>query len=1024
MKLQLFLEDREVDLTGTETFPLNKTFDNLFNPTDIVVEYSKSINIPVTLTNNKILGLSYRLDREIVNSTTTNLGLYLDPNKRIPMKLIYNGEVILDGYAKFVSSTSSEKDNFYTLNLFGILGDIFYKLKNVVLTPDKLTDEQKSESDGGLKYILNDHSTINGERVSFDAHFIGNSWDDDSIDLSETFPTSTNFLHKVYGAIPSYSGFYPNFEPDKVQLNATTSASIADCLRDVWKAKYCNNMGWDITNLTDSQQTAVDEYVDGLDPDGVVGDGMMDYQMKDYRSHLQRPFIYFNKLMYMFKEKIQEISDYTLELDSNWFNGNNPYWAKMCYVFDQLEKEGQNAATTRITDTLIIPSDGWAYDTNGWAAIDGALSTTFSASSTDNVLTLEPSTLLIDLKLNADIRERTDGVNKPFIQMVPGTIFEITISAGTTTQKYYASEYSYDSLKYFLPNGIEMPSEDRYMHVYPLLPNSGIEGNFKNNPYVDELCLSVNLPKMSFEGDFTNRRSMFIGLSAINKHIATPPSLSFFELGTRTSNAYKTISVENDSEGDFHGVLTFALSPLNATVSWSALPVGLDTFYKKEEPIFNAILEYTKMFGLYWDIDYPSKTIKLQRRETLFKDYTVENWDKKLDRTQNMVVEPVAFPSKYILFNYEDVDGYRYSSYKEEYDTTYGDRIVQTVYDFNSDDTELFTNILPCMASNRNYVTYKRWIEWDMNSIIRATPDVIPRIECADEDNSAPIQAGRWCMRSPNVDTEAMYITNETPLMVEEGKSYYIDYRVLMGGGLDTKFYVTLYNLPIFAPVYRDNNTFIPTFNVYYSCLFNTPYVDYTTESLFKKAQGNTVYDICWSNFINERYNAQNKKVTAFFNLSVLDYANFKFNKFVTVGDQLFMVNKINNFQPTSNKSTQCELIQIYDIDGYTTPTTVFNPIEYNLIDLSMQDGRYIINATSSFGTFQLYARASGNINLTINSHVNSDDNVYTEDVEIIDDNTTLYVIAYDLVSTSYEFDITLTMGSDSVIIPMKIIKS
>ena len=1021
MKLQLFLENKEVDLTGSETFPLNKTFNNLFNPTDIVVEYSKSINIPVSQTNNKILGLSYRLDREIVNSSTTNLGLYLDPNKRIPMKLVYNNEVVLDGYAKFVSSTSSQKDNYYTLNLFGILGDIFYKLKNIVLTPDKLTDEQKSEPDGGAKYILNDHSIFNGERVSYNAHFVGNSWYDDDIDLSETFPTSPNFLHKVYGATPSYCGFYPNFEPDKVQLNSTTSASISDCLSDVWRSKYCNNMGWDINNLTDAQQTTLDEFIDSLDPDGVVGDGLRDYEMKDYRSHLQRPFIYFNKLMYMFKEKIQEISDYTLELDSSWFNSNNPYWAKMCYVFDILEKEGQSSSTARITDTLIIPATD-PYDTNGWAAVDGFLHTSFSNSSTDNVLTIEPSTLLIDLKLNTDISERYHS-EKVFIDTVPGTIFEISITAGRSTQKYYASECSYEALNYFLPDNIAKPDEEHFITIYPMPTNSGVEGNFKNNPYVDELCLSVNLPKMSFEGDFTNSKNIAISITAINKQISTPTSTSFFEVSTKNSNGYKTISV-GDYGGDFDGVLTFAISPLNATISWSNLPVGLDTFYKKEDPIFNIILEYTKMFGLYWDIDYTTKTLKLMRRETLFKDYTVEDWNDKLDRTQNMTIEPIAFPSKYILFNYEDVDGYRYSAYKEEYDTTYGNREVATVYEFNSDDTELFTNIPPCMVSNRNYVTYKRWIEWDMESIIKAIPDVIPRIECADEDNASPIQAGRWCMRSSNTNTEAVYITNETPLMIEEGKSYYIDYRTMMGGGIDSDFYTTSYTLPVLSPIYKDGNTFFSTFNTYYSCLFNTPYVDYTSEGLYKKAQGNTVYDICWSKFINERYNTQNKKVTAYFNLSVLDYANFKFNKLITVGNQLFMVNKINNFQPTQQRSTQCELIQIYDIEGYITPYTTFNPIEYSLVNLSMKDGRYIINTSNDYGTFHLYVRSADEINMSVNSNAQTDDYVYAEDVEMMSDNTTLYVFTYELVSPTYEFEITLKTDKNTTIIPLKVIKS
>jgi hypothetical protein len=48
MKIQLFLNDLEVELNDNINFPLTKTFENLSNPTDIIVDYSKTINIPIT----------------------------------------------------------------------------------------------------------------------------------------------------------------------------------------------------------------------------------------------------------------------------------------------------------------------------------------------------------------------------------------------------------------------------------------------------------------------------------------------------------------------------------------------------------------------------------------------------------------------------------------------------------------------------------------------------------------------------------------------------------------------------------------------------------------------------------------------------------------------------------------------------------------------------------------------------------------------------------------------------------------
>ena len=48
MNIQLFLAGEEVELTQNISFPLNKTFSNLNNPTDIIAEYSKSVNIPIS----------------------------------------------------------------------------------------------------------------------------------------------------------------------------------------------------------------------------------------------------------------------------------------------------------------------------------------------------------------------------------------------------------------------------------------------------------------------------------------------------------------------------------------------------------------------------------------------------------------------------------------------------------------------------------------------------------------------------------------------------------------------------------------------------------------------------------------------------------------------------------------------------------------------------------------------------------------------------------------------------------------
>ena len=54
MNIRLFLAGQPLDLTQDITFPLNKTFESLTDPTQIIVDYSKSINIPMNAHNNKM----------------------------------------------------------------------------------------------------------------------------------------------------------------------------------------------------------------------------------------------------------------------------------------------------------------------------------------------------------------------------------------------------------------------------------------------------------------------------------------------------------------------------------------------------------------------------------------------------------------------------------------------------------------------------------------------------------------------------------------------------------------------------------------------------------------------------------------------------------------------------------------------------------------------------------------------------------------------------------------------------------
>ena len=147
------------------------------------------------------------------------------------------------------------------------------------------------------------------------------------------------------------------------------------------------------------------------------------------------------------------------------------------------------------------------------------------------------------------------------------------------------------------------------------------------------------------------------------------------------------------------------------------------------------------------------------------------------------------------------------------------------------------------------------------------------------------------------------------------------------------------WNLFVSESNYLTNST--PTFDVaiehngvYYGCLFGTPKEDYTNDKLPTGAKNKYIYDLFWKNYIGEIY-GHNKKVTAYFNITPEQYQQFKFNTLIRLDNQLFLVNKISDFDINAQTSTKCELIQInnpknlyniYTFEGGSNPSMPDDP--------------------------------------------------------------------------------------------------
>ena len=906
MNIQLFLAGEEVELTQNISFPLNKTFSNLNNPTDIIAEYSKSINIPMSAKNNRIFANAYRLDRAIVGGGSENLGLYLDPTKRIPMTLMYNGTLIMKGYAKYVSATYSLSNKYYTINIIGDLGTVFQEMMNIVTRKDLLGDRDE-------KYLIKATEVWSGAdysdyRVHWDT--VLHSWlNDDPLCWDEN-DSDRYILYDVMGFAPSHQGLYSDFDSKKIQTDSSNLKEISKFLEEKWATKLPL------------------EQVEKLGASDAVGDGLKDYQMNEFRSYKLKPYIYINQLFKIFSRKCKAITGYEWDLDRSWFNVNNPYWCRLCYMFDYLDKADPSDKDivpekfANASSTTTISQNKLETNNNNYQ--NQVSMNTIVFKNTDNYsdgLIIHPLNIHFGCRIAKNpnvsrlISKKIDLLEDTQVYFTI-QVYDIKTGKIKNTLRYWTNGSGnnagtvegFDESNYLtLMGGLSTQSGGVYLNdvdYYVTTPKIGIDGVYPNGVELRVITEYTNMTGYpsasgSKHGVYLWSYSYKDKKKIKNKYIALHPGV--FNDGSNSISFFENIE-------DVYSLHNWKTNT----------PFTLEYLYKSDEPLFNIILQYTKMFGLHWIIDYSNKKISIKSKKSLFSDHSIVDYNDRVDRSQPFIIEPINIQNKYIKFNYDDVDGNKYTGYRDTYGVNIGELSINTGYEFNNESKNLFEGIKPSSASSKTYVTFKQLYNWDGSSTIVPKIERRIMIDCEDEDESKSISLNNWYLRGANIQTtDLILISDDSALMNANNISCYLnpEYAELYSLGETTT------SFPIFSNVVQFTNSTLWDNKNTYTVLFNVPNEEYTYNHLMNKVGNYSVYKLFWEKYINEVYNIQNKKVTAYLRIDPIEYERIKFNRFVTIDNQLFMINKVIDYDINTNKSTKVELIQINDPDNYTNTT-------------------------------------------------------------------------------------------------------
>jgi len=275
--------------------------------------------------------------------------------------------------------------------------------------------------------------------------------------------------------------------------------------------------------------------------------------------------------------------------------------------------------------------------------------------------------------------------------------------------------------------------------------------------------------------------------------------------------------------------------------------------------------------NLFIDIDPNNPTNLIIESFEDFYSGAIVNFENRTDKAKDQSINPNILDGKKYLYAYkEDKDHYN-ELYKNEYNEVFGTHEVEVENDFIKSDkkNELIFSPTPNVANYGLGIAHPRIYKLDGFNKSKITPNI------------------RWLFCGGVKQTQNQWTYKET------GQADLLTYDYLYAGHTDDPFNPTI-----------DLNFGLPK-KVYYD------YVNayFTTNNLFNRYH---------KAYLNNLINRDAKFVTKYLWLSPKDIYNFSFRNRLFIDGAYYIVNKIENYNPLEETSTNVELIKLLDTEVFT----------------------------------------------------------------------------------------------------------
>ena len=284
---------------------------------------------------------------------------------------------------------------------------------------------------------------------------------------------------------------------------------------------------------------------------------------------------------------------------------------------------------------------------------------------------------------------------------------------------------------------------------------------------------------------------------------------------------------------------------------------------------FTSIL---KMFNLYVVED---KNIAKKLIITPYIDFYLNDnldWSDKLDRSQEIRLKPMGeLNARVFNFKYKNDDAYWNKTYKEKYNEGYMDFSYDSEYEYAKDKDDLEV----IFASTVNYAPNNQ-------------PKIVPAL-----------------YKEGNFADESITSSNIRILQTKMLTVANWDIKNTGGGNYQTNITQFPYAGMWEHPTVPDNGTYFQSLGwaspkeIYYTITGTT--VNYGLFNSF------------WSQYFAEITNPNSTILTAQFHLTSMDIRTLDFAKNILIDGTMWRINKVDGYDPLSEKPTKVELLKVID---------------------------------------------------------------------------------------------------------------